>query len=322
MFPCWNWTLIAVSVSFHSVAILSTVFRLWYRWYTARMWWDDAWAVLAFLADVAFLIAAVLEQPIQHDPFPRFFTIGNWIISFAYPTLMWAARMSILTSMVHVSRPEGMLRHVTVGIGISFGIMGLAMLGYRVQPKSPVSIRHFLSPGFHQPTVTADCVGDLLLSALPIWCLRDLSLKRKQKILVASAFSASMVISIVTIVEAVMLFQSITSGSIVFEHVKVACTMIVCNLLVIVTFVYRILHNGETRFKDSIPETNKIVFTTVDLAHGGLTQEASMGWSLPALSETTKSSNWSFCGSSQSQISTDILNAVGSEGEHYGGSIS
>ena len=52
-------------MSFHSVAILSTLFRLWYRWYTARMWWDDAWAALAFLADIAWLIVAVLEQPIS-----------------------------------------------------------------------------------------------------------------------------------------------------------------------------------------------------------------------------------------------------------------
>lgn len=29
------------------------------------MWWDDAWVALAFLADVAWLVAAILEQPIS-----------------------------------------------------------------------------------------------------------------------------------------------------------------------------------------------------------------------------------------------------------------
>lgn len=28
------------------------------------MWWDDAWAILALLADVACLIVTVLEQPV------------------------------------------------------------------------------------------------------------------------------------------------------------------------------------------------------------------------------------------------------------------
>lgn len=103
-----------------------------------------------------------------------------------------------------------------------------------------------------------------------------------------------MVINIVTIVEAVAVFQLLTSGSIVFEHVKVACSMMVCNLLVIVTFVYRILHKGEMGIEDSIPDTSKVEFTTIDLAIGGHSHETSMGRSLAAPSETTNSSTWSF----------------------------
>jgi hypothetical protein len=34
-----------------------------------------------------------------------------------------------------------------------------------------------------------------------------------------------------------------TSGSIIFEHVKVTCSMIMCNLFMIITFVYRILRD-------------------------------------------------------------------------------
>ena len=97
-----------------------------------------------------------------------------------------------------------------------------------------------------------------------------------------------MVINVVTIIEAVALFKLITSGSIIFEHVKVACSMIVCNLLVIVTFVYRISHKGETGIEDSKPETDKIEFTTVDLAQGGFTQETSRGKSC----YTLESSIW------------------------------
>ncbi|KAG9311717.1 hypothetical protein JVU11DRAFT_7955 [Chiua virens] len=116
--------------------------------------------------------------------------------------------------------------------------------------------------------VTADCIADVLLSALPIWSLRKMRLSRNRKILVSSAFWASMAINIVTVVEAVTLFQStITSGSIVYEHVKVACSMIVCNLLVIVTFVYRILHEDRTNLDDSILNSDGQVFSTVvDLA--------------------------------------------------------
>lgn len=59
-----NHRFTAVSTSFHSVAILSTLFRFWYQWHMGRMWWNDAWAVLAFLADIACLVVTTIEQPI------------------------------------------------------------------------------------------------------------------------------------------------------------------------------------------------------------------------------------------------------------------
>lgn len=38
-------------VVLHSIAILSTVFRLVYRLWTRRFWWEDAWAALAMISD-------------------------------------------------------------------------------------------------------------------------------------------------------------------------------------------------------------------------------------------------------------------------------
>lgn len=153
--------------------------------------------------------------------------------------------------------------------------------------------------------MTADFIADVLLSALPIRFLGSVKLSRQRKILISSALSASMVINIVTVMQAVAFFQRLTSGSIIFEHVKVACSMIVCNLLVIATFIYRILHKGNTSMEDSIHETSRIEFTTVDLAQAEITQETSKGMSLSAPSGTTKSSTWSFHGS-RSKVSRSV----------------
>ena len=141
-----------------------------------------------------------------------------------------------------------------------------------------------------------------------------------------------MVINIVTVTQAVAFFHSITSGSIIFEHVKVACSLIVCNLLVIVTFVYRILHKGKRGIEDSIPERSNIVFTTVDLAQGGFGQETTKEKSLSVPSGTTKLSTWSFRDGSGSKTSgsgpvaavmsqIDTVSAVRSEDEHSGWSV-
>ncbi|KAF8434784.1 hypothetical protein L210DRAFT_968463 [Boletus edulis BED1] len=280
MFPNWS-----------CVAILSTLFRLWYRWYTARIWWDDGWAMLAFLAEIAWLVTAIIEQPVSDASIPRLFYAGNWIVSFAYPTLMWATRISILTSVVRVSRPEGMLRHIALSIGVLFGLLGIAMLGLRL--RLCLTMKCLMTRTILIVQTTTDGIADVLLSALPIWFLRSLKLSRKRKILVSSALSASMVINIVTVIETVAFFQSVTSGTIIFEHVKVACSMIVCNLLVIVTFVYRVLRKDRLGLEDSIPETrNRIEFTTIDFAQGGLSEETSKG--MPSSALTTGSSTWSF----------------------------
>jgi hypothetical protein len=249
--------------------------------------------------------------------------------------------------MVHVSHPEGTLRHIALGIGTLFGIMGIMMLGLRVRMCAAdecLMTRTVLiaqTTSKHQTfvgtllvftiglAVIADCIADVLLSALPIWSMRNINLGQKRKLLISSTFSASMVINIVTVTQAVAFFQSITSGSIIFEHVKVACSLIVCNLLVIVTFVYRILHKGKTGIEDSIPERSNIVFTTVDLAHGGFSQETSKEKSLSV--PTTKSSAWSFGGGGGSKTSgsvagtmsqIDTTSAVRSEDEHSDWSVS
>ena len=78
--------------------------------------------------------------------------------------------------------------------------------------------------------------------------------------------------------------------------------MMVCNLLVIVTFVYRIVHRGdEIGDEDSTPDASRIEFTTVDLAQ------------LEGLSAlTAKSSTWSFRGGSRSKTSTSVTAAAAS----------
>ena len=43
-----------------------------------------------------------------------------------------ATRISILTSMVRVSRPEGNLRHIALGVGVLFGFIGVVMLAVRL----------------------------------------------------------------------------------------------------------------------------------------------------------------------------------------------
>lgn len=88
--------------------------------------------------------------------------------------------------------------------------------------------------------------------------------------------------------------------------------MIVCNLLVIAAFVYRVLRKGNVDTDDVIPES-RIEFTTVDPVHAELSQETSQGKSVSAPSAATKSSTWSFPGSKISRSVATVASRIGVE---------
>ena len=58
----------------HGVAIFTTTFRLLYRWYLARISWEDGWATLALMCGVACLASVWIkaapqtrQSPLEYD---------------------------------------------------------------------------------------------------------------------------------------------------------------------------------------------------------------------------------------------------------------
>ncbi|KAF9226363.1 hypothetical protein BS17DRAFT_673142, partial [Gyrodon lividus] len=209
----------AVASTFHGLAVLSTTFRLWYRWNTSRMWWEDGWAGVALLADMACFVCTWLEQPLPNGQVLILLLLASKA-RVSNDTHIRAARISILTSMVRVSQPAPVLKRIACCIGIAFGIMWLSIWAQRLE----VCLRHacLMVRPLAIAQTTTDTIADILLTVLPVRFLRDVKLSRKRKILILSAFSASLLINVVTVLEAVVLFQPITSGTIVISHVKVS----------------------------------------------------------------------------------------------------
>lgn len=121
----------------------------------------------------------------------------------------------------------------------------------------------------------ADCLGDILLTALPIIFLLDMKLSRERMISIFATFSASMVINVLTVTQATVPLKPDTSGSVVIAHTKASVRSgahkprvsyemhaasnslldpfdtadralvdhITCHLLVLVTVLYRTVHS-------------------------------------------------------------------------------
>ncbi|KAG1729001.1 hypothetical protein EDB19DRAFT_1744696 [Suillus lakei] len=256
-------TIEVVACIFHGSAITTTIFRLAYRLHTSRFWWEDAWAVIALVFDIICLFGVWGEAPTFDDD-PRVYTAMFWLIPIAFTSVLWAARMSIIYSILRVADPRDALRRTVYGIISCFAIMWTAL----VVQKVLICVYHGCHIGSDVAVadLITDLVSDLMLVIMPTYLLRDVRLTHHQRILVTSVFCASLLNSAISIPLSILLFLAPTSkAALIFGHVKPATSLVIANLLVIVCFVYRYLRNSRADL-DQPAATRAAEFTTfIDL---------------------------------------------------------
>ncbi|KAG0704448.1 hypothetical protein DFH29DRAFT_997541 [Suillus ampliporus] len=257
--------LVVGSVS-HAIAILCTVFRLVYRGWTRRLWWEDAWAAFALILDGRIsLHAALLRKPITEslsclpgmdlDLRLRYISLAGSSQWFSPAS---AARMSIIFSIIRVANSSDSKTHrwITYLITASFACMWAVLLVqrstvciYMCQTTHTVAVSQLISQYLFLLCVlamtlklwapAADVLADISLIIAPLQFWKNAGLSRTGKILILSVFSASLLITAITIPHSIMLFRSATETTLIFAQVKAALSLVICNLLVIVTLAYR-----------------------------------------------------------------------------------
>ncbi|KAF9241286.1 hypothetical protein BU15DRAFT_45096 [Melanogaster broomeanus] len=257
----------------NGVAILVTIFRLMYRWYMSTFWWEDGWAALALVFDIGCFVAVLMQIPPQNH------IVSNWLLAVSLTCIIWCARMSILYSILRIANPSPRLRRVAYYIAALFLTMGVALLAEklviceinRCRYKDFVAITQLVSEysNFFRMRSRiiflighiADIVSDALLIAAPVRFLRDVRLSQKRRILILSTFSASILITGVTILHSVLLLEVPTNYTVIIGLLKAALSLLVCNSLVLVTFVYRVCH---VDLDPSLDEQSAVIqFTSV-----------------------------------------------------------
>ncbi|KAG1839117.1 hypothetical protein DFJ58DRAFT_110900 [Suillus subalutaceus] len=232
----------------HSIAIICTIFRLVYRGRMHQLWWEDAWAALALVADVVCLACIWIDE-----------AISSWILAIAFTSVLWAARMSIIFSIIPVANHSGSKIHkqMTRLIAVSFACMWAALLVQKLSICKFHSCR--LGKSVALSILTTDFTADVSLVAAPLHLLKNAGLSRSKKVLVQSAFCASLLITAITIPHSILLMLgTFNTTTLMFAHIKAALSLTVCNLLVIATFLYRV-YSKDT----SDPDQSNGIFTSV-----------------------------------------------------------
>lgn len=236
----------------HGIAILCTIARLVYRAWTRHFWWEDAWVVVALIADVLCLASIWLDEKIT-----------SWILSTTFTSVVWAARMSIIFSVIRIANHSGCKIHkqITYLIAVSFACMWAALIAQKMSVCEVHSC--LMPPSVALSQLITDIIADVSLVAAPLYLWSNVGLSRSRQILVQSAFGASLLITIITILHSVYLTMGHTATTLIFAYFKAALSLFICNLLVIVTFLYRMCSKETVDLDQSF--TSSQVFTSVIL---------------------------------------------------------
>jgi len=108
--------------------------------------------------------------------------------------------------------------------------------------------------------IITDTSSDVTLVIVPTYLLRDVGLTPHQRVLVISAFYGSLLITAIAIPLSVLLFvHPISDAAMIFGHVKPATSLMVANLLAMVSFVYRYFRDSRADLDQPAAEFTSVV---------------------------------------------------------------
>jgi len=229
----------------YCLAILSTVVRLVHRLRRQQLWWDDFWAFIAMLATIfvvvvwLYLSLTVFEIYYQAKSMQSFVL---WSTYFTQPTELWATRLSIATTVIRLL-PSGRNRLISQLACVVFVFMWLAVI-----------IQRFFLCGYPMPyipwckfsqatpilSLVVDFISDLWLVCWPAYILLRMKLPSTHRRLLLVCFSASVLVLAISIWHSFNVIRLDIHVSL-SGHLDVLISLLVCNLIVLVTYVYRVV---------------------------------------------------------------------------------
>ncbi|KAI0634878.1 hypothetical protein C8Q77DRAFT_1055091 [Trametes polyzona] len=259
-------TIRLVATILPAFGVFLTLLRLYYRWTRRHLGWDDAWAAFAGLCSV-FLCAGAWTRsdtpatgPFHHSPHVR--VIGYYMLNVSFTCLLWAARMSILFSIIRLIPYLMALRlHAYICAGL-FGLMWVALVIQKLIVcetntawKHSPGVQCVLGEAVGGLELATDLLADIILVFLPMRLLWRISLSFGKRVLLQAIFSASMFTSIVSIVHGVYVFGSNRNAEGILAHIEASTALIVCNLAVLLTWLMRAF--GHREDSEAGPSTSR-----------------------------------------------------------------
>lgn len=265
----------AVTSVVQGIAIALTIFRVLLRLHARRFWWEDAWAAIAGLCGMAHVIISWVHLFSNGT----LCVVSFWATTFMSTCINWTVRMSILFSIARVARPTQHLFRLSMGFAIFFFLMWGGFIAQKARNFESSSDWYQLpcpSCRIDHPMaayqLATKSIADTILLAFSFRLLWNVSLPSRQRRMILAIFASSIIMSIFSLFHALAHFLFATWAETVAVNLEASFCLIICNLLVVVTYAYRVLNRKPDDPEDddyssgipSVPTSQRL--TTIVLA--------------------------------------------------------
>ncbi|KIK61424.1 hypothetical protein GYMLUDRAFT_225119 [Collybiopsis luxurians FD-317 M1] len=244
-----------VTTTILGIAQILTVLRIYLRRRAKRLWWDDVWALLTMLPTLLFTIAMWIRTdtpglgPLDESHSARI--VAYWLVSISFTCSLWAARMSLIFSVIRLIPPLFLLRKITEGTAVVFFLMWAGSLAQKTYVcASDRSWYRLAAPQCHLGEKVAivelvtDLFADIALAIIPIYLLRGVGISQKKRRMLYMMFGASLLISVVSVIHAVFLLGPSGLLEAITAQAESGIALIVTDLGIPSPYAYRLLGMG------------------------------------------------------------------------------
>ncbi|KAF8156627.1 hypothetical protein B0H34DRAFT_468990 [Crassisporium funariophilum] len=253
--PIILWEVIVTVL--HSIAILSTTLRLWYRYHKHRLWMDDYTAIPAMLMNVINATGIwMMYIKTSGDAKPGSKVALYWSMSISWYTIIWFTRISLALSTIRVFSAWGTFRRCARGVSIAFATVYIGLMSWLFTTScttfevGAMKGVDFLNCNSERYSLTltgtiTDIGACAILFLSSVYMLWQIPLTREQTILALTLLGANTAVLLSAALFCTFAYSPNISGPgrpIVVgmsSQIEAAVSVVCCNLLVVVAYMYR-----------------------------------------------------------------------------------
>ncbi|KAF9261956.1 hypothetical protein L218DRAFT_988639 [Marasmius fiardii PR-910] len=249
---------------FHCLAIVFTIARLTRRIRIHRFSWDDAWAAVCLILIIMFLAVDWFRfESTKKEPSVGLFNQLNVFTKFTmafYVLIIWLSRVSLFLSIARIF-PSGRTRLTAILLSIVCLIIGLVLtigetVSCSISPPKPGQPARLVCKPSLWTFFYIQIIGSILSSvALVIFPIRALfpstvsTLRPFEHRLILVLFMSTTATLAMGLASAIFLVKGDSFKMTLFSDLEVSVSLMVCNFLVVITSIWRVLSRCCSRDK-------------------------------------------------------------------------